>query len=394
MPVAVEQQAAQDQTKDLDTMFVKAGEASAAQAATAADASTQQAAAASGAGEIRQAAQPAPQVTTAEITDAMAAAKELGVDITRFKSPAELVRAMYGRIKDSDQYAQLGQRYAPHAREFDEWLAQRGQQAAAAAKSATVERQAPEQAEEWNEDEIWKKAWNPPQYKPQWDRAIQAGAVEAGENGLIKAASPEFAGMAQEINDYLIAKREWDATQRSVNPHKSQWEAQKPVLERHVKQMLDARIKEAFEEYQFNQEIGQWESWLDQYSYDADPITGRRTVNEWRQKFDSTLDYLKQRHPADHYRTLLEDALAIVGQPQAGQAQAAATTATAQQQPTVAQVSAQKKDDFLRGAQALQPGERNTAIAPSAITDQPPGSEAELATMFLEAGRQLEARPR
>lgn len=371
-------------------MFVRANEASAAQAATAADASTQQAAAASGAGEIRQAAAPTQQVTTAEITDAMAAAKELGVDITRFKSPAELVRAMYGRLKESDQYAQLGQRYAPHAREFDEWLAQRGQQQAAA-KPAAPARPAQEQAEEWNEDEIWKKAWNPPQYKPQWDRAIQAGAVEAGENGLIKATSPEFAGMAQEINDYLIAKREWDATQRSVNPHKSQWEAQKPVLERFIKEKMDAHVKAAFEEYQFNQEIGQWESWLDQHSYDADPITGRRTVNEWRQKFDSTLDYLKQRHPGDHYRTLLEDALAIVGQPPAGQTQAAAA---AQQQPTVAQVSAQKKDDFLRGAQTLQPGERNTAIAASAVTDQPPSSEAELANMFLEAGRQLEARPR
>lgn len=378
MPEPVEQQTAQ--TEDLSTMFVKAGEA--AQAAQP-QATTQTAAApATGAGaEIT--------TTPAEITDAMDAAKELGVDITQFKSPAELVRAMYGRLRDSDQYAQLGQRYAPHAREFDEFLASR-QQVQPAAKQS--QQQAQPADDQWNEDEIWQKAWNPPQYKPQWDRAIQAGAVEAGDNGLIKATSPEFAGMAQEINDYLIAKREWDASQRNENPYRKGWETQKPVLERFVKGLIAEGQKKGFEEYEFKQEVGQWEQWLDQHSYDRDPITGRngQTVNAWRQNFDNTLDYMKQRYPGTHYRTLLEDTLAIVGQP----GQEIAQQPPAGHQPTTAQVSAQKKEDFLRGAQTMGAGERNTAIAPGALTDQPPNSEAELATMFLEAGRQMEARPR
>lgn len=76
---------------------------------------------------------------------------------TRYQSDADLAKELIQaaiQAQRSQPYAQMGERFAPHAQQFEQWLAE--QEKAKAAQAA-------QQTQNW---------WQPPEYDPAWEKGV------------------------------------------------------------------------------------------------------------------------------------------------------------------------------------------------------------------------------
>ena len=183
------------------------------------------------------------------------------------------------------------------------------------------------------------------------------------------------------MNDYLLKVKAWETQQQNANPHRSAWDAIRPVAERHFGKILDERVKTAFAEYQQERQFDEWRNWLDQYSYEQDPITKQWKTNAWRQQFDAELDALEGDFPNADPQAILQRALRAVGNP--GSAATATSPTSAAAATSVADVNEKRKQDFLAGAQQLQQQTLGGAGVATSAEALPPTTEAEMANLFV-----------
>jgi hypothetical protein len=123
---------------------------------------------------------------------------EKGYDSSQFDNDDAALEALLGTVEQhhqSRQYIEAGQRYAPHAEEFDTWLAEKQKQQPAATTAEPPEDDKPPAFE-----------WTPPEYDPTWE---SKGLVTTADGRwLPPEGRPDLAGVAQKLNAYY----DWHTT--------------------------------------------------------------------------------------------------------------------------------------------------------------------------------------
>lgn len=172
------------------------------------------------------------------------------------------------------QQAQLAQRYAPHAAEFEAWRSER--EAAAEAKKKT-------------EGNAW---WNPPAYDPSWEQAFDAqGNLKPGEDPSIPAKIRAFRDFQKnKLNDFF------------QDPMK----ALEPGLKGTLEPMIKSAIQESLRGYQETQQahsyVTQNLNWLANKDSQGNPI--RNQDGSWNlspagQLFQSYVKFFAEKGVKD-----------------------------------------------------------------------------------------------
>lgn len=330
-----------------DSMFLapSAPDTSAAPSPAAATPSPSPVPAASGAPSSAASAStaaPAALATQAQVDVAIQAAQEMGLDVSQFQTGAELVRAMWGAAQNTQRQLQEAQSFLARAQGTQQ-------------QPATPQPPAPEQ-DEWDEDKHWQTSW-PTQWKPEYDRIVQAGLVVQGANGMFEPAAnaPYMAAQVAEMNQALL-------TQRNVyqefqqNPLRFTYQK----LQEPLKRMMDARVKEMLDERfgTFNQdrELQELDAALAPHlyvqqagRYAIDPQTGERAVTPWGQQLLGTIEAIKPNWSGSH-AALVDLAVQMLGgYPQAQQAaQQQQPAATPQATPQANPQAAPRPDGFFQ----------------------------------------------
>ena len=262
-----------------------------------------------------------PQPTTQQVTDALAAARELGIPVERFRDGADLVRTMWATVEnmraqteEMRQYAEFGQRVAPQYDAFQAWQqAQQQQQPAPAAAAKPAAAPGLE--------------WKVPEYDPAWERFLQRD----DQTGLFKPISPEYAPFAQKANEYA----QWRASTGDRMLREFPTLVEQAVASKLQQQQtdFDQRVQQAIAEYEQTQQIQRWEQQLGPHVYTTD-LPGNQIVTPWGRKFIDTVQAYRQ-HGVDDVFWIYEQAMAIAGQPPAaGQAMMPSSAATGVPQPS------------------------------------------------------------
>ncbi len=304
------------------------------------------------------------QVSQEQVDEALAAAKDLGIDTSAFQSSAELVKAMHERLNSLQQereqlsrYAEIGKQFAPHQDKLQELLA----------------KQEPEKAKEdtgeWDEEKYWEGVWKAPKWDSSWDQLIRAGILQEGEGGLVKAVDPRFEPEASQVNKYLMSLRQFEQQRLASNPYKDTWEKLSPVIERTVEQKLNQLRAEIESQLAVEKTFDRYRNELVDHLWQRDPVTGEYKESEYGQRFFAYIDKLEKMGINAPEDAMIQLALDAVGRPDKPA------------EATPEEKSEQKKQSFLDGAKKRSG--HTPQVSEPAIAGKEPSSEAELAH-FIE----------
>ena len=273
-----------------------------------------------------------------------------GVDLrTQFQDDHAALQHLalaYRQSQQGNQLAQYGQRYMQHAGEFEQFLAQR-QQAAAA-----------QQAQQQN----WFKA---PEYDQRWQHQITRDPA-SGELRAVPGAPPDVVAKYTAWQQHQV-----DFQQKMASDPIG---TLKPGLEQVARQMAEQAIQQHlgnFQEQTAAQSfVSEHSSWLHardgQGNVLRDPYSGREQLSPMGQHF---LGYVKEaeqvglRNVADVQRYALRALKADVAMAQLQQFQAGAAAPAAPGTPALPPGQAQK-DAFLAAAAAGHRPNAGGSVAP------------------------------
>jgi hypothetical protein len=185
----------------------------------------------------------------------------LGVDVTQFKSGADLVRGMYDVVQNLQPYARIGQQAAADWDEYQTWKEQQRQQ-----PHTPVE---PREGE-FDLERHFQEAWGVPEWRREWTDAETRGYVEKDDRGNWKP-SPGYevaaAAVAQQMNEHDAARAQAiESLFVKGNPFKTIHDRLAPVLERRIEELALQVVGQQFQQqqqqtylYQLEQEFAPYE---------------------------------------------------------------------------------------------------------------------------------------
>lgn len=146
----------------------------------------------------------------------------------RYQDPAALARELFTAVaqaRDQQQYVQIGQRFQPHASEFEQFLAEKK-------KQADLQSQ---QQQKW---------WNAPEYDPQWMNQVYQ---DPATGQLV--AKP---GAPVDLPNRIQAYREFQTT-KLTEFMKDPIKFLEGGLERYINPMMEKALNDRFEKHQAQQ---------------------------------------------------------------------------------------------------------------------------------------------
>lgn len=317
-------------------------------------------------------------------------AREYGISIDGVRNEAELSERVLGQI-----------------RRMQGILAQQRQ--------SEQQRQQPPQEpvqqdsgeEEWDPRSHFKTKYGGPEWKEEYNQAINSGVIQRDEEtGLWRAARgfEAIAGpMAEEVNAaQQHAAQFWQGLTRG-NPYENIYSAIADPIERMVQDRVEQLLEQKFEQAQKQSAVSRFESENQSWMYQTDPDTGTRVLSSDGQRFVDTVSELRGSGIEDP-ATLIKLAQKYTGlggaTPAAAQ-QAAVQQAAAQSSPpkqseaTGAKAPAAKTQEaqqqsFLENAQRIaqhSPSARGRASedGPQVMT------EGDLESFFIRSQREAAA---
>jgi hypothetical protein len=291
-----------------------------------------------------------PSISPSLLTRAQAA----NLPLDGIKSDAELAQALFDHLQQVNPYVQLGRQQ----------LAQ--QQPAAPAQP------------EWTLDNYFAERWQVPEWKPEYQFAVEKGMVTQDANGNLVPA-PGFDAMVLPLlggmNAALAARQEQQARLFSEgNPLKNIYEAIEEPLVRKFEQMLEQRFSGYTQTQQQHGLVDKFEqdnaAWL--YGQDGQPT-------QQGSAFIAAVQELKADGITDPQR-LLALGMKLAGiNPQAPAAPA--TPAAAPAAPAAPQAERPRRPDgtFMTAAEA--------AAAPPAPPTAPAAPQPTAQESFLDSAR-------
>ena len=192
-----------------------------------------------------------------QLRTARQVAQSMGYDPSGYSSDAEMLRDLVGRAQQASQLqqmAQYGQQYVQHASEFNAWMRQRQEEAAAKEAAASKE--------------SW---WKAPEFDPEWRSKIVRDSN--GNLTVMPGASPDIISKyanAVEHRDKFLEKFAFDPI-GAIQPGIEE------IAGRMVQQALEQRFA-AVEEQSFAKDyISQNSSWLHQRDQSGNVVIDQNT---------------------------------------------------------------------------------------------------------------------
>jgi hypothetical protein len=206
---------------------------------------------------------PAAQPTQQQVSDAMAAAQGLGIDVSRFKDGADLVNTMWSTVQAMNQ--EIEQYRAMQA----QW--QQPQQPAAVPPAPPAATAAPEGFK-----------WDVPAFDPSWERFVQRDEA----TGYFRALAPEHAGIAQKVNEYYQWRNKTADRLLTDFPKL----VEQAVASKFASQEQAAReaAQAELRQWQYDQQINAFEERLAPNLYQTD-LRGERVLTPWGQQIIQTV---------------------------------------------------------------------------------------------------------
>lgn len=229
---------------------------------------------------VPESLQPAPQ----QVSDAIAAAQQLGIDVGRFKDGADLVNTMWATVQEMNR--EIEQQRA-------QYQAMIAQQAAGHVPGQPAPGVPPA-------PEGFK--WDMPQYDPAWDQYPDDPTMQAAKRNYMVARNKTADRMLSQFPDLV---------KQVVAPELEQARA-----------AIREQMQQEIQQYRYDQQVEALEARLIPHLYQSD-LRGQRTLTPWGQQIIRTVEAYREQGVQDPL-WIMQQAEAIVGPPPgAGQPPAA-----------------------------------------------------------------------
>jgi hypothetical protein len=224
-----------------------------------------------------------PQPTQQQVSDALQAAKDLGIDVGRFKDGADLVNTMWATVQEMNREIEA------QRAQYQQMQAQYGMQPPAAPQAPPAA--APEGFK-----------WDMPQYDPAWDQYPDDPNMQAAKRNYIVARNKTADRMLSQFPDLV---------KQVVAPELEQARA-----------AIREQMQQEIQQYRYDQQVEALENKLTPHLYQMD-LRGQRTLTPWGQQVISIVEQYQARGVQDPL-WIMQQAEALVGPPPgSGQPQAA-----------------------------------------------------------------------
>lgn len=261
-----------------------------------------------------------PQPTQQQVSDALVAAQQLGIDVGRFKDGADLVQTMWATVQE------MNREIEQQRLQYQQMLAQQSLQ-----RPAT-----PQSAEPAAAPEGFK--WDMPQYDPAWDQYPDDPAMQAAKRQYMLARNKTADRMLSQFPDLV---------RQIVAPELAQ-----------AREAIQQQMQQEIAQYQYDQQVAALESRLTPHLYTTD-LRGQRTLTPWGQKMVQTVEAYRAQGVQDPL-WIMQQAEAINGPPPGSAGQppaapptqlpvAAASPSVAAQPPGAATAGPPAADGFIPG---------------------------------------------
>ena len=215
-----------------------------------------------------------PQPTQQQVSDAMQAAQQLGIDVTRFSSGADLVNTMWATVQEMNR--EIEQQRGM----YQQMQAQYGMQPPPAASSPATT--APEGFQ-----------WDMPQYDPVWDQYPDDPSMQAAKRQYMVARNKTADRMLSQFPDLV---------KQVVAPEIEQ-----------ARQAIREQVQQEIAQYRYDQQVEALESRLTPHLYQMD-LRGQRTLTPWGQRIIQTVEAYRAQGAQDPL-WIMQQAEALVGPP-------------------------------------------------------------------------------
>lgn len=257
-----------------------------------------------------------------ELSAAFRAAQEAGMDVSGYKSDAELIQDINRRLAEYQPYVDYAKSVLPYDQQIRQLVS--GKQ-----------EKAPEPAVEtkWDPAEHFRKQWETPQYDKAWETFVQAGMVTLdADTGQFVAVPKYAASVPVPVLQGLNQRRTWQrqALERLLeNPFQETWQALQDPLER----MIQDKIQSYVNQYDSVQNLNAWEQKNAQLLYEHDSqgqvvqdIYGNMKPTQYGEVFIRAAQDARQKYPGISHDDILQyaQAMATPHLPQAKPAEPAA----------------------------------------------------------------------
>jgi len=315
-------------------------------------------------------------------------ARELGLDVAAGSTPDQVAEAALAQLTQVGPYAEYGRGLLPYAEQINQVMVERGQQPA---------QQPPAPEDEWTPAAHFQSKWDVPEWKPQYDKLIEAGMVERDNRtgqfvaapGFEASTMPFLAGLNEAHSEQT---RRWQQIMRG-NPYESFYENMREPLERQVTQAVQAKVDQILSERDQGSVLDQFEAKHGEWLYTTDQATGKTSATPAGQKFIDTYQELRDSGISDVQR-LLDLSYRMAG-PQPAQ-QAPATPAVPQPAtPAVQPPAPEPPATFIDRAKEMASHQPSSGAAPVQSPADAPvvQSQGELSNMFLNEFRAVNGQP-
>jgi hypothetical protein len=277
---------------------------------------------------------------TPVVNEALQQARSLGLQLPDGANDAQIAQALVQHLRTVQPFVQYGQAYLPHAERIQEALAP----AAPVAPVATEP--------QWNEQEFFQKTWGAPEWRPEFDTAIQRGLVVRDDETGAYVAKPGCEMLVGSIlgplNDATgFNQQKWQEIAKS-NPIEFFYKNMLEPMRKQWQQDMQQTLQQERSTVQVQSSVAKFEqdnaAWM--YANGQPTQEGQwflNTVAKYQDKFGG--DIMAAIEVANEIRSARTQ-----GQPQASQQQPQQVPQAPQPQAVVAPQAQQPQTSFTQDA--------------------------------------------
>ena len=243
-----------------------------------------------------------PPADPPTVSPVFQAAGEYGFDTSQYKSDEELVKGLFGKLKEVSPYVDYARQILPHDEQIREYLRQSQQPRQQPQQPATQ----PKAEEQWDPDKYFGEKWGAAKYDKAWDAFLQSGMIQLDPRTGHYVPVPEYSNMVplpvlQGLNEYRVWQKN-GLEKLLANPYKDTWDAFQEPMQRLVRD----EIKRSLGQYDDTQSLTGWESQNARILYEHDQagniafdIYGNPKTTEYGSAFIRAAQGLRQSGVVD-----------------------------------------------------------------------------------------------
>lgn len=220
-------------------------------------------------------------------------ARELGINVPENATIDDVANAVIQQYREMTPYANYGRGLMPHAQQISDLLVRSTQQ---------PEPPPADPEPEWNPSDHFKQQWNAPEWKEQYNVAIQNGMVERNpQTGLFQAApgyEQMVIGILPGLNEaHQFQAQKWQGLMRG-NPYENFYEALREPFQRSWTEDIRKEIERQFGRQQRMGEVQRFEQENAAWMYQQDQ-TGNYVPTEQGREFLGHVKMLRENGMRD-----------------------------------------------------------------------------------------------